>query len=109
MNNPSHDKELLLKEGRSKPNRNASIFYQPNSSKHYYEIYLIVLYSQVIKRFKILIIFSGCLGHGDLNVGFVIVKKFHAHYKFIVARLVVTSVNICMLEYLFSVTKKKHV
>ena len=42
-----------------------------------------------------------------MNVGFVIVKKFHAHYKFISARPVVTSVNICMLEYLFNVTKKK--
>ena len=72
-----------------------------------YDIYLIDFYPQAIKHLKILIIFSGCLGHGDMNVGFVIVKKFHAHYKFISARPVVTSVNICMLEYLFSVTKKK--
>ena len=71
------------------------------------DICLIDFWLQVIKHLKILIIFSGCLGHGDMNVGFVIVKKFHAHYKFISARPVVTSVNICMLEYLFSVTKKK--
>ena len=103
MNNPSYNEEALLKEGRFKFHKNTNYLLVIQI----YDIYLIDFYPQAIKHLKILIIFSGCLGHGDMNVGFVIVKKFHAHYKFISARPVVTSVNICMLEYLFSVTKKK--
>ena len=106
MNNPSYNEEALLKEGKVGSNFiGIRIIYL--LVIQIYDVYLIDFYPQAIKHLKILIIFSGCLGHGDMNVGFVIVKKFHAHYKFISARPVVTSVNICMLEYLFSVTKKK--
>ena len=103
MNNPSYNEEVLLKEGRFNFHKNTNYLLVIQI----YDVYLIDFYPQAIKHLKILIIFSGCLGHGDMNVGFVIVKKFHAHYKFISARPVVTSVNICMLEYLFNVTKKK--